>query len=201
MGVLEKKGVTGVASIALRNKESLCALRPADGALLLETLHYPDEIREHEVSVPKALVNDRELAVAGTLVDALAEPFDPSKYHDRYREALLELIASKTDGRAVVAPEAEAPAPVTDLMSALRASVEAARTRKGGAESKAAPASEGKTPKRAHAPAGAAGGSGDAGQWRSEAGQAQPPREGRLSPLPICTCAADAQISLAVART
>jgi DNA end-binding protein Ku len=133
MGVLEKKGVTGVASIALRNKESLCALRPMDGMLLLETLHYPDEIREHEVSVPSALVNERELTVAATLVDALAEPFDPSRYHDRYREALLELIASKAEGRAVVVPEAEAPAQVGDLMSALRASVEAARKRKDGA--------------------------------------------------------------------
>src|SRR3984893_5875576 len=47
MGVLEKKGVTGVASIALRNKESLCALRPMDGALLLGTLPYPDAIPEH----------------------------------------------------------------------------------------------------------------------------------------------------------
>lgn len=144
MGVLGRKSVIGLASIALRNKESLCALRPGDGVLLLETLHYPDEIREHEVSLPKALVNDRELAVAATLVDALAEPFEPSSYHDRYREALLELIASKAEGRAVAAPEAAAPR-VTDLMSALRASVEAARTRKGGS---AAPASAKKAAKR-----------------------------------------------------
>jgi DNA end-binding protein Ku len=138
MGVLDKKGVTGVASIALRNKESLCALRPMDGTLLLDTLHYPDEIREREFSVPKAAVNERELAVAGTLVDALAETFDPSKYHDRYREALLELIASKAEGRAVVVSEVEAAPQVTDLMSALRASVEAARGRKGGSDAKAA---------------------------------------------------------------
>jgi DNA end-binding protein Ku len=131
MRILEKKGVTGVASIALRNKESLCALRPTNGTLVLETLHYPDEIREREFSVPKTLVNERELAMAATLVDALAEPFDPSKYHDRYREALLELIASKAEGRAVVVPDAAAtPAKVTDLMSALRASVEAARKHK-----------------------------------------------------------------------
>ena len=77
--VLEKKGVTGVASIAIRNKESLCALRPLDGTLLLETLHYPDEIREREDSVPNVSVNERELAVAGTLVEALAERFDPAK--------------------------------------------------------------------------------------------------------------------------
>ncbi|MCA1648095.1 MAG: Ku protein [Chloroflexi bacterium] len=132
MKVLEQKGVTGVASIALRNKESLCALRPQGGGILLETLHYPDEIREREDSLPSVSVNERELTVAGSLVDALAEPFDPSKYHDRYRQALLELIQDKTEGRAVVVPEGEAPGQVTDLMSALRASIEAARKRKGG---------------------------------------------------------------------
>jgi DNA end-binding protein Ku len=134
MKVLEKKGVTGVASIAIRNKESLCVLRPLDDTLLLETLHYPDEIREHEGVLPSVLVNERELAVASTLVDALAEPFDPSKYHDRYREALLELIKNKTEGREVVVPEGEAPGQVTDIMEALRASIEAARKRKGVAE-------------------------------------------------------------------
>jgi DNA end-binding protein Ku len=132
--VLDKKSVTGVASIAIRNKASLCALRPLDGTLLLETLHYPDEIREREEGLPNVLVNDKELAVAATLVDALAEPFEPAKYHDHYREALLELIKSKAEGKAVVAPEEPAPAgQVTDLMSALRASIEAARKRKPAA--------------------------------------------------------------------
>jgi DNA end-binding protein Ku len=144
MKVLEKKAVTGVASIAIRNKESLCALRPLDGTLLLETLHYPDEIREREESPPNVLVNDKELAVAATLVDALAEPFEPSKYHDHYREALLELIKSKAEGKAVVVPEEPAPAgQVTDLMSALRASIEAAR--------KGKPADEESAPKKARA--------------------------------------------------
>lgn len=139
MKVLDKKGVVGVATIAIRNKESLCALRPLDSTLVLETLHYPDEIREREVSLPNVAVNDRELAVAGTLVDALEEKFDPAKYRDHYREALLELIASKQQGREVVVSEAEATgAPVTDLMAALRASIEAARSRKGGAAPAAA---------------------------------------------------------------
>lgn len=130
MRVLEHKRVVGVATIAIRNKESLCALRPMDSALVLETLHYPDEIREREMTFPDVAVNDRELAVAGTLVDALQEQFDPAKYHDHYREALLELIASKTEGKEVVMPETEtAAAPVTDLMAALRASIEAARGR------------------------------------------------------------------------
>jgi DNA end-binding protein Ku len=133
MKVLEQKGVVGVASIALRNKESLCALRPLESTLVLETLHYPDEIRERELTLPNVLVNDRELQVAGTLVDALEEPFEPSRYRDHYREALLELIESKTQGREVVVSAAEtAAAPVGDLMAALRASIEAAQQRKGG---------------------------------------------------------------------
>jgi DNA end-binding protein Ku len=139
MKVLEQKRVTGVATIALRNKESLCALRPLESTLLLETLHYPDEIREREFTLSGSNVSDRELAVAGTLVDALQEDFDPARFHDRYREALLELITSKTEGREVVVPEA-APsgAPVTDLMAALRASIEAAKGRKSEAPASAA---------------------------------------------------------------
>jgi DNA end-binding protein Ku len=136
--VLEEKAVTGVASIAIRNKESLCALRPLDGTLLLETLHYPDEIRERELDMAGVSVNARELAVASSLVDALAEPFKPDKYHDHYREALMELIKSKAEGREVVVPESTGAAPqVTDLMSALRASIEAAKGRKTGGGSAA----------------------------------------------------------------
>lgn len=130
MKVLDKKRVTGVATIALRNKESLCALRPLDGTLLLETLHYPDEIRAREQIVTDVPVNDKELAVASTLVEALQTEFDPSQYHDRYREALLELIENKAQGREVVEPETPEAPQVTDLMAALRASIEAAQQRK-----------------------------------------------------------------------
>src|SRR5205814_8327918 len=61
MKVLDQKGVVGVATIAIRNKESLCALRPLDSTLVLETLHYPDEIREREVSLPNVAVKERDL--------------------------------------------------------------------------------------------------------------------------------------------
>jgi DNA end-binding protein Ku len=150
--VLDEKRVTGVASIAIRNKESLCALRPLDGTLLLETLHYPDEIRERELDMGGVRVNDRELAVASSLVDALAEPFQPDKYHDHYREAVLELIKSKTEGREVVVPEGAPPAAkVTDLMSALRASIEAAKQAKGGAHEPVKAASRDEHPKQERA--------------------------------------------------
>jgi len=148
--VLEKKGVTGVATIAIRNKESLCALRSLEGSLLLETLHYPDEIRARE-DTPDVSVNERELTVAATLVDALAESFDPARYHDHYREALLELIQSKTEGKAVVVSEAEAPGQVTDIMEALRASLEAARKRKDGDAEKPAPKARKASPRRTRA--------------------------------------------------
>jgi len=151
--VLEEKAVTGVASIAIRNKESLCALRPVDGTLLLETLYYPDEIRQRELDMGEVRVNDRELAVAGSLVDALAEPFQPDKYHDHYREALLELIQNKTEGREVVAPEEAGPAPkVGDLMEALRASIAAAKQARGGS-AEPVPAAEREAEHHARKPA------------------------------------------------
>src|SRR5919202_1426081 len=87
MKVLEHKRVMGVATIAIRNKESLCALRPGDSSLVLETLHYPDEIRPHEFSVPDVLVNERELAVAGTLVDDLMAALRASIEAARKRKA------------------------------------------------------------------------------------------------------------------
>ena len=130
--VLQAKHASGVAKIALRNKEHLCALRPLDGTLVLDTLRYPDEIREHEEQLPNVLVNEREMRMAEALVDALAERFDPGKYHDQYREALMELITAKAEGRQLVSPEAPRPEAVTDLMAALRASVDAARKRKPG---------------------------------------------------------------------
>jgi DNA end-binding protein Ku len=138
--VLAQKGVTGVAKVALRNKERLCALRPLDDTLVLETLYYPDEIRERQVDLPNVLVNEREIAVASSLVDALAEPFKPEQYHDAYREAVLELISSRAQGRTVVASEGAPAAKVSDLMEALKASVEAARKRKPADAADEAPA-------------------------------------------------------------
>jgi DNA end-binding protein Ku len=131
MRALKAKEVSAIAKIALRNKESLCVLRAAGDALVLETLFYPDEIRAQEQApTPEVLVSQPELAMAYSLIDLLQEPFDPSKYHDEYRTALLELIEAKRTGAEVVAPP-EAPAMRTaDLMAALKASLEAARKAK-----------------------------------------------------------------------
>jgi DNA end-binding protein Ku len=130
MGVLEDKGLVGLAKIAIRNKEQLCALRPQDGTLILETLYYPDEIRvEKSVEASEVKVSEQEMEMAKTLVNVLAARFEPEKYQDEYRQALMELIEAKRKGHEVVAP----PPPrgkVVDLMAALRQSVEAARKRR-----------------------------------------------------------------------
>jgi DNA end-binding protein Ku len=125
---LESKGLTALAKIAIRTKERLCALRPKDGALVLHTLYFPDEIRvEAAPRLPDVLVSERELAMAHSLIDLLQEPFTPEKYGDTYRDALLSVIEAKVQGsEAVLAPAPEAPN-VTDLMAALKASVEAAQ--------------------------------------------------------------------------
>jgi DNA end-binding protein Ku len=132
---LKTKQVAAVAKIALRNKESLCVLRGADNnVLMLETLFYPDEVRTQELSsTPEVMVSQPELNMALSLVEMLEEPFDPAKYHDEYRNALLEVIEAKRSGQEIVA-QPEAPLPKTvDLMAALKASLEAAKKTKGGA--------------------------------------------------------------------
>jgi DNA end-binding protein Ku len=133
---LKEKQVSAVAKIALRNRESLCVLRASDNDLLmLETLYYPDEIRTADLApTPEVQVSQPELTMALTLVEMLEERFDPKKYRDEYRVALLDMIEAKRTGQDVVATP-EAPLPKTvDLMAALKASLEAAKRSKGGAE-------------------------------------------------------------------
>jgi len=131
---LQEKGLTAVAKLAIRNKERLCALRPLDGTLMLETLFYPDEIRVERGTELGVEVSDRELAMALTLIDLLSEPFDAQKYHDEYRAALMQIIEGKLQGIEMAEEPEAVPTNVTDLMAALRASVEAAQRAKDAGE-------------------------------------------------------------------
>lgn len=128
---LEKKQLTALATITIRKKEQLCALRPLDGGLMLETLYYPDEIRERpEIDLERTKLSERELEMAFALIELLRKPFDPGEYRDHYREALGELIEAKLEGRRVSKTAPTRDTKVIDLVDALRRSVEAAR--KGG---------------------------------------------------------------------
>ena len=131
MRALREKQLTAVAKIAIRNKERLCALRPMNGTLMLETLFYADEIRaERDTELPEVEVSERELEMANTLIDLLTEPFQPEKFHDEYRGALMQVIEAKLQGQEVVEAPAAPAAKVTDLMTALKASVEKAKKRR-----------------------------------------------------------------------
>jgi DNA end-binding protein Ku len=128
---LEKKGLTAIATITIRKKEQLCALRPKDGALMLETLYYPDEIRARpELDLGKVKITDRELDMAFALIDLLRKPFEPEEYKDTYREALSQVIEAKLEGREVVTSPEARESKVIDLADALRKSVEAAKKSK-----------------------------------------------------------------------
>jgi DNA end-binding protein Ku len=125
---LEQKRNSAVASITIRKKEQLCVLRPHDGTIMLETLFYPDEIRqERGIDLSQVKVSERELEMAFTLIDLLKQPFDPSKYKDHYREALAELIEAKLEGKQVVTSPPTRETKVINLAEALKRSVEAAR--------------------------------------------------------------------------
>ena len=145
MRALEKKKLTAIATITIRKKEQLCALRPKDGVLVLATLFYPDEIREQpETGLGKTKIAERELDMAFTLIDMLRKSFDPEEYKDHYRQALKKLIDAKLKGKEIVEAPEERETKVIDLADALRRSVEAAKkgktTKKRAAKPRARPA-------------------------------------------------------------
>jgi DNA end-binding protein Ku len=130
---LTDKGKLALGTIALRNKEQLCTLRPHGKSLLLETLLYPDEIREDQTIVPAAEPTQQELTMAASLIDLMTQKFEPEKYADHYREVLETVIESKLEGREVVTQPARPTGKVVDLMETLKASLEQAKAGKGRA--------------------------------------------------------------------
>src|SRR5919197_45585 len=128
---LAETGKVGIAKVVIRNKQHLACLRTYDDYLLLETMYYPDEIRNPaslDGDIGAARLQKAEVEMAKSLVENLSEPFKPEKYTDAYRKELLDLIRAKAKGRKLPEPEAEEEDEVVDLMTALRESVE--RTKK-----------------------------------------------------------------------
>jgi DNA end-binding protein Ku len=128
---LAETGKVGVAKVVIRNKQHLACLRTYDDYLLLETMYYPDEIRNPaslDGDIGAARLQKAEVEMAKSLVENLSEPFKPEKYDDTYRKELLGLIRAKAKGKKLPEPEAEEESEVVDLMTALRESVE--RTKK-----------------------------------------------------------------------
>ncbi|HJQ72553.1 MAG TPA: Ku protein [Actinomycetota bacterium] len=142
---LNRSGKVGVAKVSFRDKEHLAALRFRDDAFILETMYWPDEIREADFGGVDVSIKVRpnELDMAQTLIDNLSADWDPAEFKDEYREAMLRIVEAKINGEEIEVVEAEPTAKVVDLMEALKASVAAAKK-----EAKAEPSTKKKAPAR-----------------------------------------------------
>ncbi len=132
-----------LAKVVFRDKEHLATVRLRENVLMLETMFWPDEIREASFDELDEDVELRpqELKMARSLIDSLTDDFEPKDFHDEYRAALEDLISKKVQGEEITYAEPEEPSKVVDLMDALRASVEAAQAsrptaRSGGSRGK-----------------------------------------------------------------
>lgn len=127
---LSQTGKIGIATVSIRSKSSLAAIRIIDRCIVMETIFYPDEIRS-VAQVPnlpeQPKVNEKELTMAKMLIDQLSVPFEPEKYKDEYREAVMEAIHRKVAGEEVQAAPQVHRTNVIDLMAALQASLEAVK--------------------------------------------------------------------------
>ena len=142
---LTGSGQCALVKVAIRTRETLALIRERDGALVLQTMLWPEEVRDSDFAVPDASteIRSQEAAMAESYIATLRSEFDPSRYHSDYRAALEQMVEAKASGSAM--PEAEEEdrqqADVLDLVAALRASVDAAKKRR--AEGSAGPAAAG----------------------------------------------------------
>jgi DNA end-binding protein Ku len=141
---MDKTGRAAIGRFVFRTKQYLIVLRPLEDCLTITTLSFSDEVRDwRKLDIPRRVKTDaRELRIATQLIDSLTTDWKPEKYDDTYRERVLKLIRDKAKGKEITVEEAEEPAPVTDLLEALKASLDrrpkrstrarkpAARTRK-----------------------------------------------------------------------
>jgi DNA end-binding protein Ku len=157
----------GIATMVMRNKEYLVAIRPEGDVLALETMFFSDEVRSPTQELPRipddADITDREVSMAHVLIETMESEWDPERFHDTHREKVEALIEEKSQGKVITTPKA-APAPkIVDLMEALQASISASQSsrakpakraaRPNVATTKKAPAKRAASPaKRASAP-------------------------------------------------
>ncbi len=125
---LKKTGYVGMAKIAMHNREHVVILRPGQNGVLMHTMYFQHEIRQvDEFRTDLSLVKEKELALATSLIEALAGEFEPEKYKDNYRENLLRMIEAKKQGEEVVATPEPQQAKVVDILEALKASLAMAK--------------------------------------------------------------------------
>jgi DNA end-binding protein Ku len=160
---MEDSAKVAIARVVIRSKEQLVAIRPREGVLAMETMLFADEVVPTDALEELAAENggakttERELTMARQLIDSLSSDFEPEKYHDEYRERVLEMIERKAQGETIVIEEpTEEPEKVPDLMAALEASIAKAKPAASSSSSssaKKAPAKKRKAPAKKKAAA------------------------------------------------
>jgi DNA end-binding protein Ku len=135
---LKESNKVGIAKVVIKTRQYLAGVKPEDGALVLELMHFADELADtSKLRVPKKVeVAKKEMNMAKSLIDSMSAKWDPEKYHDEYREALIEVIEKKVEagGKEIEEKPRKAPKPtkVIDLVSVLQKSLE----QTGGAKKK-----------------------------------------------------------------
>jgi DNA end-binding protein Ku len=120
---LEEKGKVGLGRVVLSTREHPVAVEPHGGGLLLTTLRAANEVRQPETGEDDEDVNDEAVSLASMIIDKRSGRFNPKEFHDRYQDALHELVEAKAKGRKLPPPQVKAPAKVVDLMDALKRSL------------------------------------------------------------------------------
>jgi DNA end-binding protein Ku len=152
---MEDRQRVGIGTVVMRNKQYLAAVRPLDGALAMSTMRFADEVvpKSEIDAIPqrRAKPDPKTLRLAEQILDSLTTEWDPKRYHDTYTEELRSIIKRKDKGKDVVhREEPRAEAKVLDLMAALEASVDAAKSgRRAAATSKRTAGTRTSTSKRA----------------------------------------------------
>src|SRR2546421_5098260 len=127
---LKDSNKVGIAKVVIKTREYLAGVKPEDGALVLELMHFADELADMStLHIPKKVeVGQREMNMAKSLIGSMSSKWNPEKYHDDYREALMEVIEEKVEagGKEIEEKPKKAPKPtkVIDLVSVLQKSLE-----------------------------------------------------------------------------
>ena len=128
---LSGTGKIGIAKVVIANREYLAAVKPDGLFLILELMHFAGEVLSpEELSSPKTTLNDKELKMAQTLIDSMSSDWQPDKYKDEYRNAVMELIETKAKNKQLPAAPAAAPRTtnVVDLVKVLQESINRSKT-------------------------------------------------------------------------
>jgi DNA end-binding protein Ku len=133
--VMKESRKVGIATMVMRNKEYLVAIRPEGDVLALETMFFADEVRSPSQELPRIPddgdLTDREVSMAHVLIDSMESQWDPERFHDTHRQKVEALIEEKSQGKVITIAKS-APAPkIVDLMEALQASINASQSSRG----------------------------------------------------------------------